>query len=152
MDSTLRDIRGLDVVSWWPLASGWWLLIGLILLSTIIIFYLVKRKQKEQNWRQIARQEWLQLRPLNSSAREQLTFLSILLRRIAVQTHGREACAGLSGDKWLAWLTKNDPQGFDWNESGKILIETPYMPPDAIVEERKLDLIYRAIRAWIDDK
>ncbi|MBE9561982.1 MAG: DUF4381 domain-containing protein, partial [Proteobacteria bacterium] len=77
-------------------------------------------------------------------------FLSILLRRIAVQIYGREACAGLSGEKWLDWLTKNDPQGFDWNKSGKILIEIPYMPPDAVIEEQKLDLIYRAIRAWID--
>ncbi|MDM8568338.1 DUF4381 domain-containing protein [Thiotrichales bacterium HSG1] len=147
----LHDIRGLDMISWWPLAPGWWLLIGLIILLTIIFIYRIKRKQKNRNWQQMARQEWLQLRPLNSPAKEQLTFLSVLLRRIAVQKYGREACAGLSGEKWLAWLTKNDPQGFDWNKTGKILVETPYMPPDTIVEEQELDLIYRAIRAWIDD-
>ncbi|RLW54638.1 MAG: hypothetical protein B6D69_04845, partial [gamma proteobacterium symbiont of Stewartia floridana] len=28
----LRDIRGIDTVSWWPLAPGWWLLlIGIVL-------------------------------------------------------------------------------------------------------------------------
>ncbi|MFK5971252.1 MAG: DUF4381 domain-containing protein [Candidatus Marithrix sp.] len=147
----LRDIRGLDTISWWPLAYGWWLLIGLIILLVIAIIYRIKRKKPGQNWRKVAREEWLNLRPLNSPAREQLTFLSILLRRIAVQQHGRDACAGLSGEKWLVWLTKHDPQGFDWTESGKILIEAPYMPPDTVIEDRQLDLIYRAIRTWIDD-
>ncbi|MCK5876878.1 MAG: DUF4381 domain-containing protein [Candidatus Marithrix sp.] len=151
MNSTLRDIRGLDSISWWPLASGWWILIGLIILLAIIIIYRLRRKQKGQSWQQMARKEWLQLRPLNSPAREQLNFLSILLRRIAVQKYGRETCAGLSGEKWLVWLTKNDPQGFDWSEVGKIMVKTPYMPPDIVIEEQKLDLIYRAIRAWIDE-
>jgi len=153
MNSTLRDIQGLDAISRWPLAPGWWLLIGFITLLLIIFIYKIIRKNqhKKQDWRKIARQEWLELRPLNSPAREQLTFLSILLRRIAVQRHGREACAGLSGEKWLAWLTKYDPQGFNWTESGKILIEAPYMPPDTAIEDRQIDLIYRAIRVWVDE-
>ncbi|MGB0719658.1 MAG: DUF4381 domain-containing protein, partial [Bdellovibrionales bacterium] len=29
--SRLRDIRGLEDVSWWPLAPGWWILLGLVL-------------------------------------------------------------------------------------------------------------------------
>jgi len=150
----LRDIRGLDTISWWPLAPGWWILIGFTLLFLMIIGLLVYRrrvKRKQQHdWRKIAHQEWLSLRPLQAPPRDQITFLSILLRRVAIQRHGRDACAGLSGENWLNWLTQHDPQQFNWNKSGRILIEVPYMPKDASIDDYQVDLVYRAVRAWID--
>lgn len=152
----LRDIRGLDEIAWWPLAPGWWVLFGIMVLTFVIIVMLIYRRQSQQkkqrgDWRKMARKEWLGLRPLHAPPREQMTFLSILLRRVAIQRHGRQACAGLSGERWLAWLTKHDPQGFDWTKSGRIVIELPYMPKEVSIDEYQVDLVYRAVRAWIDD-
>lgn len=39
VESLLRDIRGLDPVSWWPPGPGWWLLTGALL----ILLYLAWR-------------------------------------------------------------------------------------------------------------
>ena len=151
----LRDIEGLDAISWWPLAPGWWVLIVLTILIFLIVGILIYRRRatrkRQESWRQVARKEWLTLRPLHAPAREQITFLSILLRRVAIQRHGRDACAGLSGEKWLTWLTKHDPQHFDWIKSGRILIEVPYMPKDVRIDNYQVDLVYRAVRAWIDE-
>ena len=38
--SQLRDIRGLEDVSWWPLAPGWWILLGLCLAVFWASFFL----------------------------------------------------------------------------------------------------------------
>lgn len=151
----LRDIEGLDTIPWWPLAPGWWLLIGMILLLiTIGIILLNRRRQAEkeraQDWRAIAKKEWLSLHPSQGSPRDQLIFLSILLRRVAIQRHGRESCAGLSGESWLTWLTENDPQGFDWQKNGRIIIQLPYRPPDTPINEAEVKTLYQAVQAWID--
>ena len=42
--------------------------------------------------------------------------LSELLRRIAIAHRGRHACAGLTGEAWLEWLSRDDPTGFDWKK------------------------------------
>ncbi|HEC84115.1 MAG TPA: DUF4381 domain-containing protein [Thioploca sp.] len=151
----LHDIRGLDAISWWPPAPGWWVLLGLIVLTLIVSLLIYRhrsqQKKRRNDWRIVARKEWLALRPLHAPPREQMTFLSVLLRRVAVQRHGRDACAGLSGEHWLTWLTKHDPQSFDWTQSGRILIELPYTPPDAPIDDSQVDKVYRAIRAWIDE-
>jgi hypothetical protein len=149
----LRDLHGLDEISWWLKAPGWWVvLLSLIVLTFLIVGLLIYRRRLKQrrDWQQAARKEWLALLPVNAPPREQMTFLSILLRRVAVQRHGREACAGLSGEKWLAWLTKHDPQGFDWTQSGQILIELPNMPKEAPIDEYQVERLYRAVRAWLD--
>jgi len=151
----LRDIQGLDTIPWWPLAPGWWLLIGIILLFIMVGIILLKRrcrmvKRRGQDWRVIAKQEWLSLHPSQGSPREQLTFLSILLRRVAIQRHGRETCAGLSGENWLTWLTENDPQGFDWEKNGRIIVELPYCPPETTINEQEVAILYQAVQAWIE--
>jgi hypothetical protein len=150
----LHDIEGLDTIPWWPLAPGWWLLIGIVLLLIMIGIILLHRRRQAKNkypdWRVIAKREWLSLHPSQGSPRDQLIFLSILLRRVAIQRHGRESCAGLSGKDWLAWLTKNDPQGFDWQKNGRIIIELPYCPPGTPIDEAEVKTLYQAIQAWIE--
>jgi hypothetical protein len=156
----LRDIKGLDTISWWPLAPGWWLLIAtsLILIILIIIMgihygrRLAQRNSKiiGKNWREVAMNEWLAQHPKQASPREQIAFLSILLRRVAIQRHGRETCAGLTGERWLAWLTEHDPLGFNWAQSGRIIIELPYMPPDSLIDNNQVEVLYRTVAAWIE--
>lgn len=42
MPGQLRDIRGLDAVSWWPPAPGWWIGALLLLLTLIGLFLLIR--------------------------------------------------------------------------------------------------------------
>ena len=55
--------------------------------------------------------------------------LSELLRRIAIARLGRARAAGLSGERWLAWLQEHDPAGFAWTQLGQPLLTLPYAPP-----------------------
>lgn len=152
----LRDIRGLDDISWWPLAQGWWLLIVLMILSGILIGFLTYRylswqKKRRYDWRPVARQEWLALQTHSGSTHEKMVSLSHLLRRIAIQRYGRTACAGLTGESWLVWLTQHDPKGFNWEQAGRVLIDIPYQPPEVTLDNNQITPLYQAVGAWIEE-
>ncbi len=153
--SQLRDIHGLDPVSWWPLAAGWWLVIGLALVVIFLLVLLIRNLHHFpiRSWH---RDAWRQLRELKRQSdsmpvNQLATDLSELLRRIAIARIGRERAAGLTGEHWLAWLHDNDPAGFDWSLHGKPLLTLPYAPPEALRQSRHelLPLIDAAL-AWTD--
>jgi hypothetical protein len=155
----LRDIQGITGVSWWPLATGWWLLLAVLVALAFAAYH----------WRTILRLRvpipgitlgtwrWdaaAQLRSLRRRAREgqdpktTVDELSELLRRIAMARWGRESCAGLTGEEWLAWLAAKDPAGFPWEVRGRLLATAPYAPPGALSERDILALIDAAY-SWV---
>jgi hypothetical protein len=148
----LRDIRGLDAVPWWPPAHGWWLLLA----GFFIFLFLAWRMYRylTRDWRADARQQLKTLRRRLSSKKDSGKALagefSELLRRIAMARYGRDSCAGLQGDPWLAWLKANDPAGFDWNSQARLLLTAPYAPPNQDVESEGLRKLLRAAQVWVD--
>jgi hypothetical protein len=147
----LRDIRGLDPVGWWPPAIGWWLLAGLVLLLFALLILLWRSRYlfaSYWRWDAVRQLKTLRHRCTREDSKEIGRELSELLRRIAIARHGREACAGLTGDDWLERLNRDDPTGFDWKSHGRILLTLPYSPPgpDEGREELK-GLISAALRA-----
>ncbi len=152
MTTQLHDIQGLDNIPWFPLALGWWILIGsLVSLIFVVwlIYFLKKRHQVKNNWQPAAKQVWQTLQSDLISDRERLQRLSQLLRWIAIQRYGRQACASLSGQAWLNWLTEHDPKGFDWRQYGGLLIESNYMPDTFKIETEQLQMLYDALKRWM---
>lgn len=148
----LRDIRGLDAVSWYPLPLGWWLVIfgSLLIISLFIIYLRSRRKQKQSNlWRKTAKLEWQAINKPTLTGYEKANRIASLLRWIAMQQHGREACASLTGDEWLIWLQQHDPKQFDWQQQGEILIKLPYMPPETEIDSVQLRQLHQAVYGWI---
>lgn len=128
----LRDIRGLDPVGWWPPAIGWWLVAGLVVLLIALLVWLWRRRYvfaSHWRWDAVRRLKTLRYRCTLEDPKEVGRELSELLRRIAIARRGREACAGLTGEEWLEWLSHDDPTGFDWKSQGRVLITLPYAPP-----------------------
>lgn len=147
----LRDIRGLDPLPWWPVAPGWWWLLGAVaLLITFVVLLRWWWRRVRRNWRDEAHDELRELRRRvrRGEPREALSDMAVLMRRIAMARRGRRACAGLIGDRWLAWLETNDPQGFAWQRDGRILTELLYAPPGATVDREQLLAMLDAMEAW----
>ena len=149
----LKDIHGLDTVSWWPPAVGWWLLAAALAGLVLGLFLLLRhlRRYPPGSWH---RDAWRQLRRLrqqsSSLPADQLAGeLSVLMRRIAVARCGRDQAAALAGERWLDWLQRNDPAGFDWTVRGKPLLTLPYAPAGlyAVSSGHLLPLIDAAF-AW----
>jgi hypothetical protein len=151
MTEQLRDIQGLDSLSGWPLAPGWWLVFILILLFIFGIFYIVwKLRTRQPDWRLEYRREWAMLLRRYPDSRERLIQLNILLKRVAMQRYGRHHCAGLTGKAWLAWLTEHDPQGFNWLQFSHELINLPYQPTTIKLDEQQWQLLSQAVKIWIE--
>lgn len=155
----LRDIQGISGVPWWPLASGWWILIaGTVALAFAIYHWrFILRLRVPIPGITLGTWRWdaaAALRALRRGAREgqdpkqTAGELSELLRRIAMARWGRESCAGLNGEAWLAWLAAKDPAGFPWQERGKLLVTAPYAPRGTLGERDLLALIDAAF-AWV---
>lgn len=148
----LHDIEGIDPISPWPLAIGWWVSIafGILVFGSAIwlfcrtIAYL--RSWKRDTFKKLKNLEQ-NLSP--STSRETVAFLSEYLRRIAIRRFPRKECAGLVGDAWLKWLTAHDPKQFDWTEKGKLLIEIPYAPAERDLPLQGIKELIEAARHWV---
>jgi hypothetical protein len=135
---TLRDIHDALGNPWWPLAPGWWLLLGLI-IAVVALGWHARRARpilpgipllRIGDWRWDARRELKRLRRIapQTSLKARLAELSELLKRVAMARHGRSACAGLHGQAWLDWLSAHDPDGFNWRQHGQLIVSVPYAP------------------------
>lgn len=148
----LHDIEGLDVISFWPLAIGWWVSIacGVVILSFSIwlLIYLFDylRSWKRDTFKKLEHLEQ-NLSPATSG--EAIVFLSEYLRRIAVSRFPRKECAGLVGDAWLTWLKTHDPKQFNWTEKGRLLIEIPYAPVRSELSVTQVKELIQAVRNWV---
>jgi len=148
----LDDIKGLERVSCWPLAPGWWALLALVALaSTISAALYLRRRVRERSWKGDAEKELsaLEERLTDKTAQEVAATLSVTLRRIAMQRFSRSVCAGLSGHDWLQWLTQQDPKGFNWIDNGALLMETPYAPPGRTLRAESIKMLLQAAKEWV---
>lgn len=148
----LHDIEGLDSISWWPLAIGWWILIIIVIFLVCAVAYFIACKVAfKLSWRNDAVRKLLQLEKnlSGAAARETVIVLSEYLRRIALQRFSREECAGLTGKDWLKWLAMHDPKNFDWEKKGTLLIEVPYAPSNHHLSTCQIKDLIQAVRNWV---
>ena len=78
-----------------------------------------------------------------------LAALSVLLRRVAMESASRAEVAALTGESWLEWL---DAQLEDKRFSagpGRALAEAPYRAPDAVVAGVDGDALLRLCEEWV---
>ena len=103
----LNDIVLPAEVSWWPLAAGWYFLLGLLLISITWFSYRSLRRWFNNRYRRVALHE-LQLLAekmqqdthWDSSLRQ----IPILLKRTALSVYPRHQVASLTGKDWHQFL------------------------------------------------
>jgi hypothetical protein len=126
----LADIHLPDSVSWWPLAPGWWILLGLLVFIVVMVI-LWRKHQRAGRYRKAA-VELLQAAWNEYQTHRQTSIylqqLSEILRRVARTTYGSLFNASIKGDAWLQWLDQSCPAlkaGFA-SGPGRILLSGPY--------------------------
>lgn len=95
----LAPLREPAAVSWWPLAPGWWLLMGLGLLVLLTATIWLWRRRAANHYR---RQALKMLARLEADG-EDTAALNRLLKATALRVYGKQVAA-LSGDAWVAFL------------------------------------------------
>jgi hypothetical protein len=141
----LKDIHLPAPISWWPLAPGWWILLASVLLLAIIVFFVKKIRQSKQLNREVETEIKGIKKKFNKTKNkhELAQSLSVLLRRSSISFYSENEVAGLTGDKWLAFLDKANLQANNrtnsqtsathqfQSETGKVLLPAPYLPKDS---------------------
>jgi hypothetical protein len=102
----LADIHLPDTINWWPLAPGWWILFGLIILAALG-FYCWRKHKIRNAYRLVAQRELNSIYTHYEQTRDTAAYLhaiSILLRRTALTAYPQQFNASIKGEAWLQWL------------------------------------------------
>jgi hypothetical protein len=133
----LRDIH-VPPVSWWPPATGWWLLALVALIAIVAsVSVVIHRRRRAHPRRAVGRElDALAARFAQNGDRRALAAgVSRLLRRIALMIEPSAAARDSSG--WSAFLESRAPGAFD-DEQLRALLEAPYRPQPAFDAEALL--------------
>lgn len=138
----LRDIHLPADIGYWPLATGWWLLLAAVIVLGLGVLLLI-RFFRRHRLRRLALRQLESLQVL--SDRELVIALSRLLRQAALSHFPRHEVAGLSGKDWLVFLDRPfTDQPFTLG-AGRILADAPYRPQ---VETEGVQLL-ALCRQWL---
>lgn len=145
--SQLKDIHYPKAISFWPLATGWYLVIAVFFACLLIgLFIYLRHLKKTAMRRKILRKISDMRQQLSDHDKNFFEELSILLKRAALYAFPREEVASLYGESWLKFLdrTFNNTQAFTQGV-GKILGTAPYQNHYDFQREEFFSLI----EAWV---
>lgn len=145
----LRDLHLPEAVSWWPLAPGWWIVFGLLLvLAGFLLQRYLERRARDAARRDALRQlddllnEYEAHRNVVSFAAR----VSALLRRVMLAYAPRQHVAGLTGEDWLAWLDQDLAHPQFVAGPGRALLDLPYRNPASETIDADVYALVTAIR------
>lgn len=144
----LKDIQQPHPVSWWPLAPGWFLLLGIAALLIIIGAYFLWRHWLKRRRRRLALKQLVELRQWFAKYTDKqyvASHLSILLKQALLVRYPRQKVAGLHGEEWLIFLDEVSRSNSYSNGCGRLLITAPY----ATETDDNLDALFLLIEQTI---
>ena len=137
----LTGLKGLHypvTPDFWPLAWGWYVILGGILLIALII--ILKRMRSPLAY---ANREMKKIQ--KSAPDKQLKLLSQLLKRVAMARYGREAIAPLSEDAWQEFLLASAPKVLK-EEQAHLLAYAIYNPKPKTPDKK----LFISCQKWIE--
>lgn len=121
--SQLAPAHAPPAAGWWPLAPGWWILVSLLLVLVAALVYWQSRP-----FVRLRRMALRELKNMHDSVIDDIAFareLEHLMRRYAVARFGRDSVAGLSGERWLAFVVEHGGSDLS-GDSGASLLRAAY--------------------------
>ncbi|MFQ5981777.1 MAG: DUF4381 domain-containing protein [Woeseiaceae bacterium] len=152
-DIPLRDLHLPEMIGWWPLAPGWWVLAGLVLIGVVVLGRQAMSKYRDNAARRGALYQLRRLTAEYEQRRDAVSLgvqLSGLLRRAMLAYAPRDEVAGLTGRHWLEWLDRGMPEKAFTAGSGRHIESLPYRNPDLDVRDIDVDGLIRAVRRRIE--
>jgi hypothetical protein len=138
------------VVPWWPLAPGWYLLAGLLMLLAGWGLWRMLRRRRARRYRVEALAELHALRRRSVGPREAVAGILVLLKRTALAAYPRVQVASLNGAAWWRFLDVTGGKG-RFAEGLGDLAEGVVYAQQGVDQASKSDLkrLYRAAGQWI---
>lgn len=151
--SDVKDIRGLDDVSMFPLALGWWIIIAImVLFLAMFIYKRIQNFRYNRTWKYkvIKRLDKISDNLNESNVKASLAEITEILKRASIQSYGRNEVASLNGDDWLGWLEIMGSGNFNKSKYKELLIDYPYMEEYKIPDKMKeIKSLIKIIKNWL---
>jgi len=110
--AALHPLRLPELIGWWPLAPGWWLMLGLLIVILAALIYLLHSRYQRNAYR---RRALLQLQALqiqlqsDGDSRVFVTQTNALLKSVAIYAYPRADVAAQHGEAWRLLLNRSLP-------------------------------------------
>jgi len=150
--SGIEDLIPPQRVPFWPLAPGWYILSGLLILAATFLFLRWIRKRREKRYRLVALD---QLKEIVASAGTQalqgdVQALNRLLKKTALTVFPREQVAALFGNEWLAFLDQRCSKTDFTGKPGDLLVTAAYSNnKETNIPNDQWNLLIRDAETWI---
>ena len=108
--ANLHPLREPELIGWWPLAPGWWLLLAIVLLCLATLVYILLRRYRANAYRRRALVQLQSLREQFSADEDSshyITDINALLKSVALVAYPRREVAANSGQEWLSFLNRS---------------------------------------------
>jgi hypothetical protein len=155
MDPTqipLRDLHLPEVIGWWPLAPGWWFLIGLVVAALGYFLFRSLVRWRANAARRIALREIARIHGEYQQGADEISLaieLSELLRRAMLAYAPRDEVAGLTGMRWLQWLDQGLEDHPFSKGPGQNVESLPYRRPGVVEDDVDVEGLIEAVRTRV---
>lgn len=151
----LKDIHLPEPIHWWPLAPGWYVVLAVIVLfSLVVIGYISKRKRYALPKKQALAllNTYKKEYEISSNAPLISSQIAELLKRVALVYFPRVQVAGMTGAEWLAFLN-NTAKGVDFKSVQELLLELPFKKSELVAQNPiELTELFRNAELWIKQR
>jgi hypothetical protein len=106
MLAQLAPLRVPPEIGWWPLAPGWWALLGIVLIAIALALRWYWRRHAARRYRRVALSELQLLRDNQGN----VDALNRLLKAAALRAYPNQPVAALHGQSWLEFLCLTCPK------------------------------------------
>lgn len=150
--ANLKDLHLPQAIGWWPLATGWYVLIILILLLAIIAGWQVylrcykNKRYKREALRRLANYEKMYQQGGNAQAAS--INISMLLRQVALLYFPREHVASLTDEAWVSFLSTTS-KNTDFKAIQTLILLLPYQKT---ADEADLKPLFDMAKIWIKQR
>lgn len=148
-DIPIRDLHLPEMIGWWPVAPGWWVLFGLLLFG---LGFVARRALQNYRRNAVRRRALAHLRRLQAEYDRSQDVVSLavsiseLLRRAMLAYAPRGEVAGLTGTTWLEWLDRGLASKAFTDGPGRNIESLPYRNPGLDTNDIDVDGLIRAVR------
>lgn len=135
---------------WWPLAPGWYLLAGVLMLLAGWGVWRMRRRCRVRRYRVEALAELRALRRQRLDPQDAVAGILVLLKRTALAAYPRVHVASLSGEAWWRFLDLSGDKPRFAAALGPLAEEAVYARKDVDAPSASdLKRLYRAAGQWI---
>ncbi len=141
----LEDVILPPAIGWWPLASSVW--ISLVSIAGVLIglIWYFRQRYKAALYRRVALSQLQEIITLESDAF--LIGINALLKQVAITAYGRQNCAHLDNQAWLAFLQHK--AGFIEQPAALQRLNNRYAGEQTLSQLEREALVFYAKR-WIE--